>query len=162
MNPLDINLYEMTIAECSSLLRSKKLSPVILLKNILDRINETEHLIHAFSFVDYEYANQTAQKVEKELSTGLRKSSLHGIPIALKDLFDVSGMPTTAGSKLLESNIPKFDSTVAARLKNAGAIIIGKTITHEFAWGVNHPSTHNPWNLDYYPGGSSVGSSVAV
>src|SRR6202034_3465698 len=107
-------------------------------------------------------ALEAARRSQEELDKGRRRGPLHGIPIAVKDIFDTRGTVTASGSKLRVGNIPREDSAVVERLKLAGAIIIGKTVTHEFALGDVSPPTRNPWNLGRIPGGSSGGSAAAV
>jgi len=107
-------------------------------------------------------AREDARRADVDLSRGLWHGPLHGIPIAFKDLVYTTQAPTEAGSRVLEGWIPGYDATVVRRLRSGGAVILGKTQTHEFAYGVNIPPTRNPWRLDCYPGGSSAGSGAAV
>ena len=107
-------------------------------------------------------ANEEAEKAENEQRTGLFRSPLHGVPIAIKDLIAVKNVRMTAGSKVLAEYVPQEDATVVELLRRAGAVIIGKTNTHEFAYGTYSPPTRNPWNLQHIAGGSSGGSAAAV
>jgi len=155
-------LYALTIAEAMTLLRKKEVSPVELLDSVLQRLEETEDRVHAYTVVTKESAYTAAEQAEREIARGESKGPLHGIPLALKDLLYTTGVPTEAGSRVLAGFIPPYDSTVTTRLKESGAILIGKTVTQEFAYGMNIPSTRNPWDLERWPGGSSAGSAVAV
>ena len=105
---------------------------------------------------------EAAATVDADIAAGKYRGPLHGIPIGIKDIIDTKGVLTEAGSKVLAGNVPNRDATVTRKLAEAGAIMIGKTIPHEFAYGVNEPPTRTPWALDSYPGGSSTGSGVAV
>src|SRR5258708_14503263 len=107
-------------------------------------------------------AREEARRADADLARGLWHGPLHGIPIALKDLVYTTQAPTEAGSRVLEGWIPDYDATVVRKLRDGGAVVIGKTHTHEFAYGVNIPPTRNAWRLDGYPGGSSAGSVVSV
>jgi aspartyl-tRNA(Asn)/glutamyl-tRNA(Gln) amidotransferase subunit A len=129
---------------------------------VLDRIDETEGRLRAYAKVMRDEALQAAREAEAAIRGGDYRGPLHGIPIALKDLYYTAGTPTQAGSEVLRGFTPEHDSTVARRLKQAGAIIVGKTVTHEFAYGQNVPPTRNPWDLERTPGGSSAGSGAAV
>ncbi len=109
-----------------------------------------------------EQALKDAEQAERELRTGLYRSQLHGIPIGVKDLIAVKDVRMTAGSKVLADYIASEDASVVEQMHKAGAIIIGKTNTHEFAYGTYTPPTRNPWNRSRIPGGSSGGSAAAV
>lgn len=156
------NLVTLSIREAGDGLSRREISAVELLDSTLERIRETEPHIHAYAHVMEEAARRAAQRADVELAHGAWRGPLHGIPIALKDLVYTAQAPTEAGSKVLEGWIPEYDATVARKLREAGAVIVGKTHTHEFAYGVNIPPTRNPWRLDLYPGGSSAGSGAAV
>ncbi|MGF1525740.1 MAG: amidase [Candidatus Competibacterales bacterium] len=156
------------VAELSRRLHAKTLSPVALAEAHLARIEDLDPTLHAYRLVTPERALAQARSAEIQLQAGLSLGPLHGIPYASKDLFDVAGLPTTAGSKTLEGNIARADCTVTRRLAQAGMVLLGKTHTVEFAFGsvgVNHPqgTPHNPWaQAPHAPGGSSSGSAVAV
>jgi aspartyl-tRNA(Asn)/glutamyl-tRNA(Gln) amidotransferase subunit A len=174
MSPMsDTQLAFASIREIVRLFRQRKLSPVELTKLMLSRIEQLNPKLNAYITVTHELALAQAKKAEAELFAlrgrkGLRdRSPLHGIPISLKDNIYTGGIRTTAGSKILKVFIPKEDAALVRRLKNVGAVILGKTSMHEFAYGVtsNNPHygpVHNPWDLSRIPGGSSGGSAAAV
>ena len=161
-------LHWLTISELSQRIRSGVLSPVELTEHLLSRLEAMDDTLHAFKLVTRERALAQAQAAELALRAGQDVGPLHGIPYAAKDLFDVKGLPTTAGSNLLECNIASADATVIRRLAQAGMILLGKTHTVQFAYGgvgINHHhgTPHNPWHaVPHAPGGSSSGSGVAV
>lgn len=156
------SLTELTIAEAAARVSRREVSSRDLVDAVLERIEETEPLVHAYANVMADTAREEADRVDAELARGRWRGPLTGIPIAFKDLVYTTQAPTEAGSKVLEGWIPSYDATVIQRLRLAGSVVIGKTHTHEFAYGVNIPPTRNPWRLDCYPGGSSAGSGVAV
>jgi aspartyl-tRNA(Asn)/glutamyl-tRNA(Gln) amidotransferase subunit A len=169
----DTDLAFATIEEIARLFRKRKLSPVELTKLILTRIDQLNPKLNAYITVTADQALTQAKKAEAELFSprgrkGYRyRGPLHGISISLKDNIYTKDIRTTAGSKILQDFIPKEDAGVVAQLKNAGAVILGKTNMHEFAYGVtsNNPHygpVHNPWDLSRIPGGSSGGSAAAV
>ena len=161
-------LHWLTISELSQRIRSGALSPVELTEHLLSRLDALDDTLHAFKLVTRERALAQAQAAELALRAGQDVGPLHGIPYAAKDLFDVKGLPTTAGSNLLEHNMASADATVVRRLAQAGMILLGKTHTVQFAYGgvgINHHhgTPHNPWHaVPHAPGGSSSGSGVAV
>jgi len=160
-------LIELSLAEAARLVKSKQVSPVDLVEACLERINEVNERITAYITVYEKEARQIAKAMEDMLAAGHRLGALHGIPLALKDNIGLRGLRTTAGSKVLADWIPEKDATVAVRLKGAGAIFIGKTNLHEFAWGGTSDNPHygavrNPWNTDRFPAGSSGGSGAAL
>lgn len=128
----------------------------------LARIHEHETELNAFAHLDIDGAAAQAEALDEELSRTGPRGPLHGIPVAIKDLIDVAKMPTGAGSRLLEGHIAARDAPVIRRLRDAGAIVLGKTHTHELAYGVFTRGTRNPWDPTRTPGGSSGGSAVAV
>jgi aspartyl-tRNA(Asn)/glutamyl-tRNA(Gln) amidotransferase subunit A len=159
-------LFE-TIETVGSLIQKKKLSPVELIKLSLARINEHDSTLTAFITVIEEEAINQAKVLEDELQNGEVRGPLHGIPIAVKDLLQTEGVRTTGGSKLFEDWIPDQDATSVHRMKEAGAIIIGKANLHEFAMGATTENPHygnakNPWDIKKIPGGSSGGSAIAT
>ena len=169
----DTDLAFASIEEIAHLFRKRKLSPVELTKLILARIEQLNPKLNAYITVTSELALAQAKKAETELFAprgrkGYRdRGPLHGIPISLKDNIYTAGIRTTAGSKILKDFIPTEDAAVVGQLKDAGAVIVGKTNMHEFAYGVtsNNPhygAVHNPWDLSRIPGGSSGGSAAAV
>ncbi len=158
---------DLTIEEASKLIRARSLSPTELVRAYLERIGRLNPQLNAFITVTEELAYEQARERESELDRGLWRGPLHGIPIALKDNIDTAGVLTTAGSALFAERIPSEDAEVVLRLKEAGAVLLGKLNMHEFAYGAtsgisHYGSVHNPWNLDRIPGGSSGGSAAAV
>ena len=154
--------YEMSLTEAIEAIASKALSPVELTNSFLERIAQCDGAVGAYVSVFAEQALSEARQAEAELIAGQKRGVLHGIPLALKDLFDMAGTATTASSKIRSTHIAAKDSNVTAALRKAGAIIIGKTHAHEFAFGATTPQTGNPWRLTHTPGGSSGGSAAAV
>jgi aspartyl-tRNA(Asn)/glutamyl-tRNA(Gln) amidotransferase subunit A len=157
----------LSLTEAAQLVRRKKISPVELTHACLDRIEKLNPSLNAFITVTAESALASARSAEAEIGRDGWKGPLHGIPIALKDLLDTAGVPTTAGSALFKERIPQQDAEVVRRLKAAGAVLLGKLNMHEFAYGGSSAFSHfgpvhNPWNLAYSPGGSSGGSAAAV
>ncbi|MEQ1353573.1 MAG: amidase [Candidatus Acidiferrum sp.] len=162
-----------SIAEIARLFRAGKLSPVELTDRLLKRIERLTPKLNAFITVTAEVARAQAKRTEGELCVTRRRKTrvdrgpLHGIPISLKDNICTAGVRTTAGSKILGGFFPESDAAVVTRLKDAGAVFLGKTNLHEFAYGVtnNNPhfgAAHNPWDISRIPGGSSGGSAAAV
>jgi aspartyl-tRNA(Asn)/glutamyl-tRNA(Gln) amidotransferase subunit A len=160
--------YAQSISELSSRIRHGTLSPVALAEHFLARIETLDAGLGAFRLVSRSRALAAAQAAEAALRAGRDVGPLHGIPYAAKDLFDVKGLPTTAGCTLLEHAIAEHDAAVIRRLDQAGMILLGKTNTVQFAYGgvgINHHhgTPHNPWHrTPHVPGGSSSGSGVAV
>jgi aspartyl-tRNA(Asn)/glutamyl-tRNA(Gln) amidotransferase subunit A len=158
---------ELTLTEAASRLEAREVSSAELVDACLQRIASTNDVLAAYITVNAEQARAVARAADAMRGAGHRLGPLHGIPLALKDNVAVAGMRTTAGSKVLGDWIPDEDATVAARLKGAGAILIGKTNMHEFAWGGTTANPHygfarNPWNPERFPAGSSGGSGAAV
>jgi aspartyl-tRNA(Asn)/glutamyl-tRNA(Gln) amidotransferase subunit A len=161
------NVLDLTLAEAARLVTTREVSPVELAEACLTRIAAIDDRLRAYISVDADKAMQVARAAEQMIMAGHRLGPLHGIPIALKDNIAVAGSVTTAGSKILADWVPDQDATVTARLKGAGAVIVGKTNMHEFAWGAttanpHHGVTRNPWDTNRFPAGSSGGSGVAV
>lgn len=153
--------YELDLVEASKAIDSGELSAVELLESTLRRLGDVEPSIRAFVDVYEDEAFACAQEVDKGHARGLR-GPLRGIPVAIKDIIDVFGHSTRAGSPTRSSQPAVADAAIVSTLRSAGAIIIGKTVTHELAFGVTSPPTRNPWDPDRVPGGSSGGSSAAV
>ena len=156
-----------TAVEMAKALAAKEISSVDLTKAHLDRIAEVDSQVKAFLHVDAEGALAQAQAVDEKIASGQTLSPLAGVPLALKDVLTQQGVPTTAGSKILQGWRPPYDSTVVAKLKAAGVVIVGKTNMDEFAMGSStensgYGPTFNPWDLSRTPGGSSGGSAAAV
>jgi len=150
-----------TIHGASEALRTGRTTSRALVDACLARIEQFEERVHAWVLVDAEGARREAARLDDELATGRRRGPLHGIPLGIKDIIDVAGWPTLAGSRLRIGNIAAHDAPVVARLREAGAVILGKTVTTEFA-SFDPPPTRNPWNLERTPAGSSSGSAAAV
>jgi len=161
------DLHYLTISQASELIRDGKLSPVALTRAFLDRIEELDGTLTSYITVLSNSAMAEAQQAEAEIQSGGYKGPLHGIPIALKDIYDTQGVRTTGSSRIIADRVPDRDATTTARLREAGSILLGKLATHEFALGGPDP-THgfplakNPWNIEHIPSGSSSGSGVAV
>lgn len=154
-------LSSLTIQQAATLLQSGQVSCVQLVQELLQRIDELEPTFHAWVTVDHQGALAQAQQLDEEFATAGPRGALHGIPLGCKDLFYTSGMKTTACSPLYVDFVPASDATVVSRLKQAGAVILGKTMCTEFA--VNDPApTVHAWHPAHTPGGSSSGSAVAV
>ncbi|MFC5144904.1 amidase [Streptomyces aureoversilis] len=154
--------YELTVAGAAEAVRTRRISPVELVDSVLERIERVEPRLRAFTTVTADHAREAARKAEAEIAGGAPRGPLHGIPAGLKDLIDVAGMATTASSRVRARHRAETDSTVAARLASAGVAFVGKTHTHEFAYGLTTPQTANAWDPKRVAGGSSGGSAVAV
>jgi aspartyl-tRNA(Asn)/glutamyl-tRNA(Gln) amidotransferase subunit A len=155
-------LWRLSIRQAADGLAGRQISSVELLQATLDRMHQTEPAVHAYVTTMERSARQEAEAADDEIARGHWRGPLHGIPIGVKDLCFTEGVATQAGSRLMQGFVPDHDSTVVARLKEAGAVLVGKTVTHEFAYGQDVPPTRNPWDLRCYPGGSSAGSGVSV
>ncbi len=151
-----------SIREIADEIHSGLITPSELVAETLQRIEEQDGALQAFTTVIREQAFKDAEQLEREQRTGLYRSQLHGIPIAIKDLIAVKGVRMTASSNVLADHVAQEDAMVVEQLRKAGAIIIGKTNTYEFAYGPYSPPTHNPWNPAHTAGGSSGGSAAAV
>ncbi|MER7564894.1 amidase [Streptomyces sp. NPDC097941] len=154
--------FELSLTEASRAVRARELSPVELTESVLARISAVEGRLGAYVTVAADAALAAAVRAEREISGSGLRGPLHGIPMALKDLIDAEGMPTTASSHVRTGHVAERDSRVAERLGAAGAVLLGKTHTHEFAYGLTTPQTHNAWDHSRVAGGSSGGSAVAV
>lgn len=157
----------MTLLEAAQQLRQKTVSSAELTDQCLKQIARLQGRLNAFLTVDEDNARAAARKADEERREGLDRGPLHGIPIAHKDLYCTRGLLTTAGSPVFRNNVPAFDATVVARLRDAGAILLGKTHLHEHAYGITSNNPHfgparNPWDSERIPGGSSGGSAIAV
>ena len=163
----ELDLEALTIGEIAPLIRKKQISPLELTRRYLDRIKTLNPTLNAYLAMMEEDAFATARRAEREIGKGNYRGPLHGIPFSIKDNIATKGVTTTAGSKILADWVPDFDATVVERLKNAGAVILGKTNMHEWAKGSNsinpfYGTSYNPWDTTRIPGGSSGGSAVAV
>ncbi|MEV6677511.1 amidase [Streptomyces erythrochromogenes] len=154
--------YELTVAEAADAIRARRVSPVELVDSVLERIEQVQPRLGAYASVTADRARDAARRAEAEISGGGARGPLHAIPAGLKDLIDVAGTATSASSRVREGHRAPTDSTVAARLTAAGAVFVGKTHTHEFAYGLTTPQTANAWDRGRVAGGSSGGSAVAV
>ncbi|MFI0237967.1 amidase [Streptomyces sp. NPDC016845] len=154
--------YELTLAAAADAILTRRLSPVELTESVLDRVAQVEPELQAFVTVTAERARRAARDAERDIAAGRHRGPLHGIPMGLKDLIDVAGTATTASSRVRADHRARADSTVTARLAAAGALLVGKTHTHEFAYGLTTPQTSNAWDTGRVAGGSSGGSAVAV
>nr|WSZ14053.1 amidase [Streptomyces canus] len=154
--------FELSLVEDSRAVRARELSPVELTESVLARIAAVEGRLGAYVTVAADAALAAAVRAEREISGSGPRGPLHGIPMALKDLIDAEGIPTTASSHVRTGHVAERDSRVAERLGAAGAVLLGKTHTHEFAYGLTTPQTNNAWDHSRVAGGSSGGSAVAV
>jgi aspartyl-tRNA(Asn)/glutamyl-tRNA(Gln) amidotransferase subunit A len=150
-----------TIQAASAAIRAGQATPLDLLDQCLRRIDKYEDRVRAWVFVDRDGAREQAERLTAELKAGTNRGPLHGIPIGIKDIIDVFDWPTAAGSKLWANSIAREDATLVKKLRAAGAVLLGKTVTTQYA-SFDPPPTRNPWNLDRTPGGSSSGSAAAV
>ena len=156
-----------TIAQASAAIRARQISPLELTTICLQRIEAINPQINAFITLTAESALAEAHTATEEITRGNYRGPLHGIPLAIKDLFDMRGVATTAGSPLLKYNVAADDAFVVKQLREAGAIFLGKLNMHEWALGVTGVNPHfgaarNPWNTNYITGGSSSGSGAAL
>jgi aspartyl-tRNA(Asn)/glutamyl-tRNA(Gln) amidotransferase subunit A len=157
----------LSAAEIAQAFAEKALSPVELVASLLARIEALDPKLNAFIRLDAEGAMQAAEQAQTEIAAGRSRGALHGVPVGIKDIIDVAGLPTTGHSKILLDNIARTDAAVIQRLRQAGAVIVGKLSTHEFAIGgpsfdLPFPPARNPWNREHHPGGSSSGSGAGV
>jgi len=157
----------LTLTEAAEQIRTRRLSPVELTQQCLARVERLNPSLNAFITVTADLALEQARRAESEIITGHYRGLLHGIPLGLKDLFDTAGIRTTAASNEYRERVPTEDAEVVRRLKNAGAVILGKLNLHEFAFGMSgvisaFGPTKNPWNVERITGGSSSGSAAAV
>ena len=161
------DLCFLTIAQAADRIRQRKLSPVEYVQALLSRIGELEPQVHAFITQTADVALAQARSAEHEIAAGGYRGPLHGIPFGLKDIYDTAGILTSGHSKICMDNVPSQNAHAAQRLFDAGAILMGKLATHEFASGgpsldLPWPPARNPWNTDYFTGSSSSGSGAAV
>jgi len=161
------DLANLSLREAAELVRTKKVSPVELTKACLARIEVLNPALNCFITITADSALEQARGAEADVMKGKWRGPLHGVPIALKDLFDTAGVKTTAGSGVFKDRIPTEDAEVVRRLKNAGAVLLGKTNMQEFAFGGSSlvsyfGAVHNPWEQNHIAGGSSGGSAAAV
>jgi Asp-tRNA(Asn)/Glu-tRNA(Gln) amidotransferase A subunit family amidase len=150
-----------TIHAAAQDIRCGRLSPVDLIQSCLERIDRHEERVRAWVLIDREGALARAAECAAEIQRGHWRGPLHGIPIGIKDIFDVFDWPTAAGSRLWKNSVARQDAVVVRRLRQAGAVFVGKTVTTQYA-SFDPPPTRNPWNLARTPGGSSSGSAAAL
>src|SRR5437899_8859688 len=157
----------LTIAEAARLIERKELSPVELVESRLDRIARLDGKLNSFIRVLGDEARRDARAAEAEFAAGKYRGPLHGIPIGLKDIYETAGVPTTGHSKVMQDHVPRADAFSVAKLRAAGAIVVGKLATHEFALGgpsfdLPWPPARNPWDIRRFTGGSSSGTGASV
>src|SRR5579884_4221124 len=157
----------LTIAEAARLIETRELSPVELVDSRLDRIARLDGRLNSFIRVLADAARADARNAETEIAAGHYRGPLHGIPIGLKDIYETAGVPTTGHSKVMQDHVPMADAVSVRKLREAGAIVLGKLATHEFAFGgpsfdLPWPPARNPWDTSRFTGGSSSGTGAAV
>ncbi len=167
MQPMSPDLCYLSARELGNLLRQRQMSATDIVRAMLKRIEALDPEVNAYITVMAEEALAVARRLDDELAAGQDRGPLHGIPVAVKDLYDTAGTRTTSGSKILADWVPDRDAKSVSRLREAGAVIIGKTNLNEFACGVTTTNEHygdtlNPWDLSRTPGGSSGGSGAAL
>src|SRR5215467_11096183 len=156
-----MNLEDLSLADAAAGIRSCELSPVDYVSHLLDRIDAIEPRLQAWVTIDRNTVLSQACELEIEAKRKQFRGPLHGIPVGIKDIFYTKGLRTTMGSVLFEDFVPSEDAQAVTKLKQAGAIVLGKTVTTVFA-NLDPGPTRNPWNLEHTPGGSSSGSAAAV
>jgi len=156
-----MSLHALGLAEAAAGIRDGRLSSVELVGDCLERIDKVDGDIEAWAFLDRDHAMQQALAADDRRKQGKPVGVLHGVPVGIKDIFDTGDMPTEFGSKLWAGRTPRRDAAAVARLRAAGAVILGKTVTTEYAY-FNPGKTRNPHNKEHTPGGSSSGSAAAV
>lgn len=164
---MDDGLHSLTVSQLSELIGTKRLSPIEVTEHFLARIDALDDQLNSFITVTATLARRQAKDAEAEIMAGRRRGPMHGIPFALKDIYNTAGIRTTAQSRLLIDNVPTSDATVTRHLYDAGAILVGKNTTWEFthgqpSWSDPFPPAHNPWNTENHAEGSSTGSAAAV
>jgi len=157
----------LTITEAAALIEKKEMSPVELVESRLGRVTKYDDRLHSFIRLTADQARAAAKAAESEIAAGRYRGPLHGIPIGLKDIYETGGIPTTGHSKVMQDHVPKADAFSVARLRDAGAIPLGKLATHEFAFGgpsfdLPWPPARNPWDTSRFTGGSSSGTGASV
>ncbi len=159
------DLHYASLLEVSAAIQSRKVSPLELARSMLDRIAKIDASLRSYALITNELALAQAAAAEKEIAAGRYRGPLHGVPIAVKDICDTAGVVTAAGMTIHADNVPDHDATVVRRLRDAGAVLLGKLQNTEGAFVNHHPRItppRNPWNADYYAGASSSGSGVAT
>ena len=163
----DTALHDLTLAEAAALIRARKLSPVEYTRALLARTDALEPQLNAYITRTSEAALEAARAAEAEIARGNWRGPLHGIPFAVKDIYDTAGVLTSGHSRTCIDRVPAKDATAVAKLRAAGAVLMGKLATHEFAHGgpsfdLPWPPARNPWNTAHFTGGSSSGSGAAI
>jgi aspartyl-tRNA(Asn)/glutamyl-tRNA(Gln) amidotransferase subunit A len=161
------DLHWMTVAAAAKAIAAREISPVELTAALLARIERLDPRLNTFIRLEGEAAMAAARTAEAEVASGRPRGPLHGVPVGIKDIIDVAGLPTTCHSKILADSLATSDAICVSKLRGAGAIVLGKLSTHEFAIGgpsfdLPWPPARNPWNTDHHPGGSSSGSGSGV
>ncbi len=161
------DLHDLSIGHLGELIAARKLSPVELVETLIRRVEEYDEQTHAFITPTFELAQRQARKAEAEIAAGHYRGALHGIPFALKDIYDTKGILTSGHSRIFIDRVPSEDATTTAKLYAAGAVLLGKLATHEMAhagpsFDLPWPPARNPWHLAHFTGGSSSGSGAAV
>ena len=152
----------LSLAEAAGLVRTGKVSPVELAQAVAAQADRWEPHIQSLILRMDEQAHAQAREAEREIAAGRYRGPLHGIPLTIKDVMDVAGVPTTVASAILADNVPARSCVAVQRLEAAGAIVAGKANTHQFTWGGDSPPTRNPWDTARIPGGSSGGSGASL
>jgi aspartyl-tRNA(Asn)/glutamyl-tRNA(Gln) amidotransferase subunit A len=161
------NFYYSSISELGKLIQAQEASPVEIVNVCLTRIEKLNPKLNAFITILTDHAREQAENAEAEIKAGNWRGPLHGIPVGIKDFYDTAGIKTTAAFEHFKDRVPTNDAVGVAKLKEAGAIIIGKTNMHKLGMGTTGLDSYfgpvfNPWNTEYIPGGSSSGSAAAV
>ncbi len=154
-------VWELTVRELAEAVASRQVSAREVVRSLLDRIHQVEPAVRAWARLCPEQALEEAARLDERLAAGQHVGPLHGVPVGVKDIVYTQGVETSAGSPILQGFIPAYEATVVARLRQAGAVVLGKTVTTQFAF-LDPGPTRNPWDLQRTPGGSSSGSAAAV
>ena len=159
------DLHDLSIGHLGELIAARKLSPVELVETLIRRVEEYDEQTHAFITPTFDLAQRQARKAEAEIAAGHYRGALHGIPFALKDIYDTKGILTSGHSRIFIDRVPSEDATTTAKLYAAGAVLLGKLATHEMAhagpsFDLPWPPARNPWHLAHFTGGSSSGSGA--
>ena len=154
-------IYELSAAELARQIRERIITPVEVVQSFFERIDSLEPVLDAWVRIDRETVLVESRKRQEEMENGAETGPLHGVPIGIKDIYNISGIPTTCGSKVYERFVPNKTAVTIDLLQKAGAVVLGKTVTTEFAC-LDPSHTKNPWNASHTPGGSSSGSAVSV
>src|SRR5437773_4588084 len=160
-------LTDLSTAELSSLIAARTLSPVELVETLIRRVEDHDAQTRAFITPTFDLARRQAKAAETEIAAGTHRGALHGIPFALKDIYDTRGILTSGHSRVFANRIPTEDATATTKLYEAGAVLLGKLATHEMAhagpsFDLPGPPARNPWNLAHLTGGTTTGSGAAA